>query len=106
MTPDEYKNQLTLLTFPSGLQLAIKPPSVAKLMTLQRTILGAKVTEGKYMDFLAQVVMEVSQGFPDTFTLEDIVEPRDWAYLEEYSLGFFPAMHFQGTAVTPQPSSF
>ena len=69
MTPDEYKNQLTLLTFPSGLQLAIKPPSVAKLMTLQRTILGAKVTEGKYMDFLAQVVMEVSQGFPDTFTV-------------------------------------
>lgn len=105
MTPDEYRNQLTVLTFPSGLQLAIKPPSVAKLMTLQRTILGGKkVTDAAYLDFLAQVMQEVGQGFPDGFTLDDLTDPQDWAYLEQYSLGFFPTMHFQGSALTQTPS--
>jgi len=103
MTPEQYKHLTTDLTFPSGLQLMIKPPSIARLMTLQQQGMAA-TTDESYVDFLAQVMLEVAKGFPDGFTLDDITDPRDWAYLEQYSLGFFEAMHFQGTALTETPS--
>lgn len=103
MTAEEYKQRTVTLTFPSGLVLDIKPPRVAVLMKIQRT--APSNTNDQVLEMLAQVMQEVGAGFPAGFTLDDLTDPQDWAYLENWGIGFFVKAHPAVTALTQEQSN-
>lgn len=82
MTIDEYKHRTVELSFPSGLVLQIQPPKVKALMDIAMSGDDALMVD-------ARMLQELGKGFPDGFTLDDISDPRDWAYLREWLGGFF-----------------
>ena len=82
MTVDEYKNRTIELTFPSGLVLTIQPPKVKAMIDISITITDP-------IEVLAKLMQLVEARFPDGFTLDDISEPKDWAYLQEWIGRFF-----------------
>jgi hypothetical protein len=78
----EYKSRTIELTFPSGLVLTCRPPKVKALMDIALSGEDPVVID-------AQMLLELAKGFPEEFTLDDITDPRDWAYLREWLQGFF-----------------
>lgn len=82
MTIDEYKHRTIELTFPSGLVLVIQPPKVKAMIDISVTITDP-------IEVLAKLMQLVEARFPDGFTLDDISEPKDWAYLQEWIGRFF-----------------
>lgn len=84
MTVDEYRHRTVDLTFPSGLVLTIQPPKVKAMM-------DAASTTADPAEVLAKLMKLVEERFPEGFTLDDLSDPRDWAYLQEWIGGFFQA---------------
>ena len=84
MTVDEYRQRTVDLTFPSGLVLTIQPPKVKAMM-------DAASSTSEPAEVLAKLLKMVEARFPEGFTLDDISDPKDWAYLQEWIGGFFQA---------------
>ena len=84
MTIDEYRLRTIDLTFPSGLVLTIRPPKVKAMM-------DAASQTSDPAEVLAKLLKLVEAQFPDGFTLDDLNDPKDWAYLQEWIGGFFQA---------------
>lgn len=91
MTVDEYKHRTIELSFPSGLVLRIQPPKVKALMDIA-------ISGDDAIKVQALMLQELSKGFPDNFALDDITDPEDWAYLQEWLGGFFQRMASQPTS--------
>ena len=85
MTVEEYKNRTVELTFPSGLCLTVRPPKA-------KAMLDASNASVSPVEVMAGLLKLMEAGFPADFTLEDISEPKDWAYLQEWVGRFFEAM--------------
>lgn len=84
MTVDEYRQRTIDLTFPSGLVLTVQPPKVKAMM-------DAASSTPDPAEVMARLMQLVEAKFPDGFTLDDLSDPRDWAYLQEWIGGFFQA---------------
>lgn len=82
MTVEEYKRHTVDLTFPSGLVVTIQPPKVKAMMDVASTTSDPA-------EVLAKLMKLVEAQFPEGFTLDDISEPKDWAYLQEWIGRFF-----------------
>lgn len=85
MTIDEYKRRTIELTFPSGLVLTVQPPKA-------KAMLDASNASTSPVEVMAGLLKLVEAGFPADFTLDDISEPKDWAYLQEWVSRFFAEM--------------
>ena len=85
MTVEEYKNRTVELTFPSGLCLTVRPPKA-------KAMLDASNASTLPVEVMAGLLKLMEAGFPADFTLEDISEPKDWAYLQEWVARFFAEM--------------
>ena len=84
MTPEEYKHRTIDLTFPSGLVLTVQPPKVKAMM-------DAASSTNDPAEVLAKLLKLVEAQFPEGFALDDLSDPKDWAYLQEWIGGFFQA---------------
>jgi hypothetical protein len=84
MTVDEYRHRTIDLAFPSGLVLTIQPPKVKAMMDVARG-------ESDAATVMANLLKLVEATFPVGFTLDDLNDPKDWAYLQEWVGGFFQA---------------
>lgn len=82
MTAEEYKRRTIDLTFPSGLVLAIRPPKVKAMMDVA-------TSTSDPAEVLAKLLKLVEAQFPDGFTLDDLNDPKDWAFLQEWIGRFF-----------------
>jgi len=85
MTIEEYKNRTVELTFPSGLLLVVRPPKA-------KAMLDASNASVSPVEVMAGLLKLMEAGFPADFTLDDISEPKDWAYLQEWVARFFAEM--------------
>jgi len=85
MTVEEYKNRTVELTFPSGLCLTVRPPKA-------KAMLDASNASDKPVEVMAGLLNLMEAGFPADFTLDDISDPKDWAYLQEWVARFFAEM--------------
>jgi len=98
MTIDEYKHRTIELTFPSGLVLTVQPPKA-------KAMLDASNASVSPVEVMAGLLKLVEAGFPADFTLDDISEPKDWAYLQEWVARFFAEMFpSQSTRVSKSSS--
>lgn len=93
MTAEEYKRRTIDLTFPSGLVLTIQPPKVKAMMDVA-------TSTSDPAEVLAKLLKLVEAQFPDGFTLDDLNDPKDWAFLQEW-IGRF----FQESAPASPPTS-
>ena len=85
MTIDEYKHRTIELTFPSGLVLTVQPPKA-------KAMLDASNASTSPVEVMAGLLKLVEAVFPADFTLDDISDPKDWAYLQEWVARFFAEM--------------
>lgn len=93
MTVEEYKNRTIELTFPSGLVLTVRPPKA-------KAMLDASNASVSPVEIMAGLLKLMEAGFPADFTLDDISEPKDWAYLQEWVASFFAEMFPQSEKVS------
>ena len=82
MTVDEYRHRTVDLTFPSGLVLTIQPPKVKAMMDVASSTSDPS-------EVLAKLLKLVEAQFPEGFTLDDISDPKDWAFVQEWIGRFF-----------------
>jgi len=97
MTIDEYKHRTIELTFPSGLVLTVQPPKA-------KAMLDASNASTSPVEVMAGLLKLMEAGFPADFTLDDISEPKDWAYLQEWVASFFAEMFPQSEKVSKSSS--
>jgi len=98
MTVEEYKNRTVELTFPSGLCLVVRPPKA-------KAMLDASNASVSPVEVMAGLLNLMEAGFPADFTLDDISDPKDWAYLQEWVARFFAEMFpTQSTKVSKSSS--
>jgi hypothetical protein len=98
MTVEEYKNRTIELTFPSGLCLTVRPPKA-------KAMLDASNASVSPVEVMAGLMKLMEAGFPADFTLDDISEPKDWAYLQEWVARFFAEMFPTQSAKVSKNSS-
>ena len=98
MTVEEYKNRTVELTFPSGLVLTVRPPKA-------KAMLDASNASVSPVEVMAGLLNLMEAGFPDDFKLDDISEPKDWAYLQEWISRFFAEMFPTQSAKVSKGSS-
>ena len=85
MTVEEYKNRTVELTFPSGLVLTVRPPKA-------KAMLDASHASTNNIEIIAGLLSLMEKGFPEDFTLDDIADAKDWAYIQEWVGRFFEEM--------------
>lgn len=81
MNFQEYKERKVHLTFPSGLELDINPPSAIDLLET--------ATQGSGADTMLAMLRVVGKGFPAEFSVTDLNDAKDVSYLMDYVNSFF-----------------
>src|SRR5664280_2936525 len=85
MTVEEYKRRTIELTFPSGLVLTVQPPKAKAMLDASNALTSP-------VEVMAELLKLVEAGFPADFTLDDVADPKDWAYLQEWVSRLFAEM--------------
>lgn len=82
MNAEEYKHRTEHLTFPSGLELDIVPPSALDLLN---------AVQGKQdgMEYIKNIMELLGKGFPESISIYDINDPQDVMYMVRYVESFF-----------------
>jgi hypothetical protein len=83
MNAEDYKHRKEHLTFPSGLELDITPPSALDLLD------AISDAEGDGMKRIKSIMELLGKGFPEGFTPYDINDPKDVMFMVEYVESFF-----------------